>query len=156
MEDPSHNSRLRPFVISFACWSALCVLMGMQLLIADHAHDNFLPLFHYIIWPALVCYPWALLTPAVLDFARHYPFTQANWLSQIGRYLIATVVFLSAEAVLQGTGSWALHRPQRRRNSHQKIFKRGRSTNSSLKPSFSRTSSSTSTSASSSTCSLPI
>ena len=106
MEDPSNSSRLRSFRISFACWSAFAAILGMQLLIADRAHNNFLPLFHYIIWPVLLCYPWALLTPAVLDFARHYPFTQANWPTQIGRYLIATVVFLSAEAVLQGTGSW--------------------------------------------------
>jgi sensor histidine kinase YesM len=106
MEYPSNNSRLRSFRISFACWSAFCVILGLQLLIADRAQNNFLPLFHYFIWPALLCYPWAILTPAVLDFARHYPFTQANWLSQIGRYLMATVVFLSAEAVLQGTGSW--------------------------------------------------
>jgi len=106
MQDPSNNSRLRAFRISFACWSAFCLLVGMQIFIADRAHNIFLPPFHYFIWPALLCYSWAILTPAVLDFARHYPFTQTSWLRRLGRYLIATFVFLFAEAVLQGTGGW--------------------------------------------------
>ena len=106
MDDPSNNSRLRPFRISFACWTALCVILGIQLFIADRAHNIFLPPFHYFIWPALLCYSWALLTPAVLDFARHYPFTQENWLPRLGRYFLATLVFLCAEAVLRGTGGW--------------------------------------------------
>jgi sensor histidine kinase YesM len=78
----------------------------MQIFIADRAHNIILPPFHYFIWPALVCYPWALLTPAVLDFARHYPFTQTNWLPRLGRYLVATILFLCAQAILQGTGGW--------------------------------------------------
>jgi hypothetical protein len=106
MEDSSNNSLLRSFGISFACWTAFCAIFGVQLLIADRAHNNFLPLFHYVIWPGLICYPWALLTPAVLAFARRYPVTRASWLPRLGQYLAATACFLWAQAILQGAGGW--------------------------------------------------
>lgn len=106
MEVRSNNSLLRSFVISFACWTAYCAIFGVQLLISDRAHNNFLPLFHYVIWPGVQCYPWAILTPAVLAFCRRFPFTRSHWLKRLGQYIIATNVFLFAQSILHATLGW--------------------------------------------------
>jgi two-component system, LytTR family, sensor kinase len=105
MEQPK-ISYLRSFGISLLCWTIFAALLGAQLYGFDRSHQNFLPLFHYVIWPALMFFPWALLTPLVLAFGRRYPITRANWMTRLWRYGAATLAFTFLQAAMEGFGGW--------------------------------------------------
>ncbi len=100
------SSTLREFAVSFACWTGFCLVLGGQLYVGDRAHNNFLPLFHYVIWPGLLCYSWALLTPPALAFYRQHPFTQTDWPKRLGQVLLATLAIICVHSALQGFGGW--------------------------------------------------
>src|ERR1700733_13836 len=97
---------MRSFGISFGCWTALAALLGGQLYVSDREQKNFLPLFHYVIWPGLLCYTWALLTPFVFEFCHRYPFTRPHWIERLWQYVLATMGFTCIQAVLEGFGGW--------------------------------------------------
>lgn len=104
---PQKTSYIRSFGISFACWTALTAILGAQLYVEDRAHHNFLPLFHYVIWPGLLCYTWALLTPAVFAFCRRYQtFTRELWGTRLWQYALAALCFICVQAALEGFGGW--------------------------------------------------
>jgi hypothetical protein len=102
----SKTSYLRSFAIALLCWGVVAAVLGVQLYVYDRSQKNYLPLFHYVIWPALTFVPFALFTPLVLAFGRRYPFTREHWMVRLLQYVAATIVLTFGQAAIQGFGGW--------------------------------------------------
>lgn len=99
-------SYARLYGISFGCWTAIAALLGAQFFVSDREQNNYLPILHYVIWPGLQCYSWALLTPFVFALYRKFPLTRMHWFQRSLLYVLVTAVLACMQAVLEGTGGW--------------------------------------------------
>ena len=108
--DERWESQLRLFwrslLVSVAWWTLVGVLFAINLLLYDRSIKNYLPWFHYFIWPALTVYSWALITPFVFRFCRKFPFERSHWLKRGLQYIALAVPLSYAQSSLYGLGGW--------------------------------------------------
>jgi two-component system LytT family sensor kinase len=94
---------LRQLPIALSWWTALVLLEAGQFLLMDAHRGYILPLSHYFIWAGLEWYPWALLTPLILNVALRYPITRANWVQRIlFPHALMALACVCLQAVLHG------------------------------------------------------
>lgn len=101
----------RSFAVALLCWTAIGIFTGWGMFSADRAQANFLPYAHYVVWSAANCYSWAIITPFLFAFVRHYPLDKDHWLLRLPLYVAFTGTVSFARFWINGLG-W-LYRPDR-------------------------------------------
>jgi two-component system LytT family sensor kinase len=107
-EPPNTEMRLflRSFLVSLASWTIVGVFFAINLFLYDRGNRNFLPRLHYVVWPALTVYSWAIVTPIAFAFCRKYPFDRSHWLKRGLQYLALAVALSYTQSALFGIGGW--------------------------------------------------
>jgi two-component system LytT family sensor kinase len=76
------------------------LINGRILFVNDRDQANYLPYAHYFVWAGAESLSWAMITPFVFLFARHYPFQRKRWLLRTAQYaLLATALILVQPAL---------------------------------------------------------
>jgi two-component system, LytTR family, sensor kinase len=97
---------MRSFLVSLASWTLAGIYFATNIFLYDRGIKNYLPWFHYVVWPALTVYSWAIVTPAVFAFCRKYPFERSHWLKRVLQYLALAIVLSYLQSALYGIGGW--------------------------------------------------
>jgi len=97
---------LRSFLVSLVSWTAVGVFFAINIFLYDRSIKNYLPWFHYVIWPCLTVYSWAIVTPIAFAFCRRYPYVQSHWLKRGLQYFALAVVLSYVQSALYGIGGW--------------------------------------------------
>jgi two-component system LytT family sensor kinase len=97
---------LRSFLVSLASWTLAGIYFATNIFLYDRSIKNYLPWFHYVIWPALTVYSWAIVTPIVFAFCRKYPFVRSHWFVRLLQYFALAIVLSSLQSALYGVGGW--------------------------------------------------
>lgn len=82
---------------------------GRTLFVGDRNHANYLPYAHYFVWAAADSFGWAMITPFIFLFARHYPLERQRWLLRTVQYVLLTCVAVLTHPILRSVG-W-LYKP---------------------------------------------
>ena len=93
---------LRSFLISLVCWTIAGVYFATNIYLYDRSIKNYLPWFHYVIWPALTVYSWAIITPLAFAFCRRYPFVRSHWHKRLLQYAAMVIAFSYLQSALYG------------------------------------------------------
>lgn len=99
----------RSFGVAVLCWTAMGLINGRELFVNDQDHANYLPYAHYFVWAGAEASSWALITPFIFLFARHYPFHRQRWALRTLQYAVLAAAVILVQLALKSP-AW-LYKP---------------------------------------------
>jgi len=96
----------RSFAVALLCWTAVGFIQGWGIYSADRDSANYLPIAHYFVWTSANVYSWAIITPFLFAFARHYPFKEGHIPQRILQYTFFAAAVVVARPVLMTLLGW--------------------------------------------------
>ncbi len=97
---------LRSLFVSFASWTLVGLFFSINIFLHDRSIKNYLPWFHYVVWPSLMVYSWAIVTPIAFAFCRRYPFKRSHWFRLGVQYFALAVTLSCVQSALYGIAGW--------------------------------------------------
>ena len=104
----------RSLGVALLCWTAIGIILGWGIFTDDREHANYLPYAHYFVWEGADALSWALLTPFLFAFGRHYPFEEKHVPQRILQYAMLAASVVMVRPFLKGIGWFYLpdqHQP---------------------------------------------
>jgi two-component system, LytTR family, sensor kinase len=109
VENMASQKSIGKCLLIFAGWIVAVLLFGSQWYAYDSSRGGSSPFRYYLWWS---WYMWAVLTPAVLWFARRRPIDSNNWKWTIPLHVAVSLALTVLQVFVEASIGWGRHEHQ--------------------------------------------